>query len=472
MISDNHTFHPSILRAYDIRGTYGDNLFDADATLLGYKIASYFYGTQSKNIYTLGIVRDGRHSSPALHTQLCESLLSRGIHVIDFGIGPSPMGYYASFFEPINGVVIITASHNPKNDNGFKILLQGENLCGDALQDFAKLPNDLESKNSGNYTQKNIIEDYVRHDIQALREIPPTANQKIAWDFSHGAMCVIQPLIEKYILGEHFFLCETLDADFPSHDPDPTLQKNLRDIQHCITKNGCAIGFAFDGDGDRLVVLDHLGNSVDGDRLVALLAQDVLTAHPEAIILADIKSSRMFKEAIEKLGGKPSLTRTGHSFIKAKMRETGALLAGEMSGHIFFADENKGYDDGFYAACRVLRLLEHVGKNIHTLNAELPIYTATPEIKIPVPGHLKFELIECLQQFMRSKDIPFIDDDGVRAELESGWWLIRASNTEEHLIVRMEGLDAKALLSIREQCRKTLMTAMSDHFHYFDEYLR
>ncbi len=453
----SHAFHPSILRAYDIRGTFGQTLFETDATLLGYKLATYLQQTRQKKSYTLGIVRDGRQSSPLLHKALSKALCQTGIHSVDFGTGPSPMGYFATFHTPIDGVVIVTASHNPKEDNGFKILLFGKNICGSELQDFAKLPSATPTPpdQRGTYTQKNILKAYATHTLKALKQIEPLAKThkiKIAWDFSHGAMSVIRPFIEAALPAYHYFLCDTLDGGFPSHDPDPTVPKNLAMLQECVTQKGCDIGFAFDGDGDRLGVVDHNGDIIHGDRLVAILAQDVLKHHQGATILADMKSSRVFQQTITKHGGIPLLTRTGHSFIKEKMKETGALLAGEMSGHIFFADENEGYDDGFYAACRVLRLLNRTGKSMEALNANLPTYASTPEIKIPLQEHLRCQVIQDVRHYLQASAISFLDEDGVRAETKDGWWLIRSSHTEDFLILRFEGYNPKALEVIQHQC--------------------
>ncbi|MBX9697352.1 MAG: phosphomannomutase/phosphoglucomutase [Alphaproteobacteria bacterium] len=460
----NHTFHPTILRAYDIRGTYGKTLFDADATLLGHKIATYLQDASLSTSPSLGIVRDGRHSSPSLYKGLCEALLSTGINVIDLGVGPSPLAYFASHVLPVQGVIVITASHNPKDDNGFKILLMGKNLCGEDLLSFAALPNAPSARIKGTLTQVNLLSDYADHTCSPA----PKNAIKIAWDFSHGAMTVLRPFIEKNVPGSHVFLCDTLDGDFPSHPPDPTQSKNLVMLRECIVKNTCHIGFAFDGDGDRLGVVDHTGTMIDGDRLVTILASDVLNHYPGATIIADIKSSRVFGQTIKALGGVPVLSRSGHSFIKTKMKENGALLAGEMSGHIFYADENYGYDDGLYAACRVLRLLHRTGQSIHTLNAILPIFSATPEIQIPVEGSVKFNIIEQLQIYLHNRDILFNDGDGVRFDTDTGWWLVRASNTQDILVVRMEGDDDAALNAIRLHFYETLREARLDHyFHGF-----
>lgn len=461
-----HTFHTSILRAYDIRGTFSSTLFEQDAVLLGQKIAAYLRKQDRHANFTIGLARDGRTSSPLLHAALQTTLLDLGLHIIDFGIGPSPMGYFAHAAHPLDGLVVITASHNPKGDNGFKILLKGKNLCGQDLLDFANLPtHPHQPHHKGELTHHDIRQDYGLFCTNVLKNenMPPL---KIAWDFSHGAMAVMAPFIQQNIPGEHFFLCDVLDGTFPTHDPDPTQIKNLSNIQHTIEQHQCDLGFAFDGDGDRLVVLDHTGRPIDGDRLVVYLAHDVLRAHPHATILSDIKASLSFHEGILKIGGQPQLTRTGHSFIKTKMKSTGALLAGEMSGHIFFADESYGYDDGLYAACRLLRLLARFNRKIKDFEDELPRYATTPEYKLSLPrddSFLKFTIIQSLQEYLRHENIPFLDEDGIRMEHDKGWWLLRASNTENCLILRLEGRSESDLQNIKNHYRHCIQKSLASY---------
>ena len=455
-----HTFHPSILRAYDIRGTFTATLFVEDAILLGQKIASYLRTHKTPEPLTVGLVRDGRISSPLLHNALKETLLELGIHIIDFGVGPSPMGYFAHATHTLDGLIVVTASHNPKEDNGFKILLKGKNLCGEELLTFASLPTDLPPAHErGSLTYHDIKEAYVRFcaDSVTKESLPPL---KIAWDFSHGAMAVMADLMRHHIPGQHFYACDTVDGHFPIHDPDPTNRSNLKSIQNLIRTHQCDLGFIFDGDGDRLVVLDHTGEPIDGDRLVVFLAHDVLRTHPKATILSDIKASITFQEGITHLGGTPLLSRTGHSFIKTKIKQTGALLAGEMSGHIFFADESYGYDDGLYAACRFLRLLGRFDRTAKEFEDRLPRYAITPEYKLKLPAYenpfFKFDIITSLQHYLRTHSIPFLDEDGIRLEQEKGWWLLRASNTENCLILRLEGRDHTALEGIKDHYKKCI----------------
>ena len=463
-----HTFHPSILRAYDIRGTFSSTLFEQDAVLLARKIEAYLRIHTNRDIFTIGLVRDGRISSPILHQTFQKTLLECGLNVIDFGIGPSPMGYFAHAIQPLDGLVVITASHNPKDDNGFKILLNGKNLCGDDLLEFANLPlNTMQSREKGKLTHHDIHKEYGQFcaNIFQKENMP---RLKIAWDFSHGAMAIMASFIQENIPGEHFFVCDTLDGTFPTHDPDPTQHANLAVLQQSIQKHECDLGFAFDGDGDRLVVLDHTGQPIDGDRLVVYLAHDVLNNHPNATILSDIKASLSFQEGILKIGGTPKLTRTGHSFIKTKMKDTGALLAGEMSGHIFFSDESYGYDDGLYAACRVLRLVARSKCTIKDFEDTLPHYATTPEYKLHLPmedSFLKFTLIHSLQSYLRHENIPCLEEDGIRMEHEKGWWLLRASNTENCLILRLEGRTEEDLHHIKAHYTHCIQTSLASYGH-------
>lgn len=480
MLTDD--FYPGILRAYDIRGTWNTTLFVEDAWRLGGKLSTYVRDRYDPSItqliapdfekthkddpkpFVLGIVRDGRESSPALFHALCTSLRVCGIHVIDFGVGPSPYAYYAAHHTPIDGAVMITASHNPKNDNGFKLLIYGESLSADGLHHLAQYPvpqsvhsayaHPLQHFSGTLHNDHARLHDYGAHVVTPAMHI--RLPKKIAWDFSNGAMARLKPWIEKHIHTEHIFLCDTLDADFPCHAPDPTVPENRVMIQQAMQKNACDVGFAFDGDGDRVVVLKANGDAIDGDRVVAILAKDVLQKHPGAVVLGDIKASAACVEAIQQAGGHPILTRTGHSFIKAKMKQEGALLAGEMSGHIFFADENKGYDDGLYAACRVLRLLSNTTDTLADLDEGFPRYSSTPEIKIPVDEDVKFKIIERIKKRLRNEQRSFNDLDGVRIDDVRGWWLVRASNTQASIVVRMEARLSKDLKDLHQECRAYL----------------
>ena len=490
MLSDS--FAPDIVRAYDIRGTYNHNLYNEDAWRLGGKLSIYLramYNTTNHAAHTqslkkeswdfnfsitqqadpkpfvLGVARDGRHSSPALHHALCQSLRACGIHVVDLGVGPSPYAYFAYYNTAVDGVVMITASHNPKDDNGFKLLIYGKSLSVDDLQTLSSYPlpdcvkeayrAGQDAQLTGDYHDySNILQDYGAYVVGPAIDIK--LPQKIVWDFANGAMCCLKPWIKKYIKTQHIFICDDLDPTFRSHEPDPTIPKNRAMIEHTLRQESCDIGFAFDGDGDRLVVIKNDGDAVDGDRLVAILARDVLKNNPGCVVLGDIKSSAVLCEAVEEMGGRPILTRTGHSFIKAKMKETGALLAGEMSGHIFFADENHGYDDGLYAACRVLRLLARAPKTLNQLDDDLPRYDATPEIKIEVDESQKFILIEKIKARLSHDGKKYNDLDGVRVDDDRGWWLVRASNTQAMLVIRMEGKSRELLNELKNECENYL----------------
>lgn len=441
--------HPSILRAYDIRGTFGTNLFEETAIILAKKFKTLLQSKEQKDEYIVVVGRDGRHSSPALHKALTENLLKVGCHVIDIGIASSPMLYFTEKTLRPDGAIMITASHNPKGDNGFKMMAFGKGIFGEEIQNLAKHDEAEKTKTPGHYKEISFLESYIAHNLKAIQEPELLKNIKVAWDFSGGAVCVAKALIQS-LPGTHILINNELDPDFSAHEPDPTLPENLVQLGQVVRDQQCDLGIAFDGDGDRVSVVNTKGEMIAGDRLTTILAKEILKENPGATVLADVKSSRVFSEVLTKLGGKPLLTRTGHSYIKAKLQETGALLAGEMSGHIFYADKNYGYDDGLYAALRLTNFITQSSKSIDQLDGDLPRYQTSPEIRIPCDGAEKFTVIEKLQDYLDSQHIPFINEDGVRFESDQGFWLLRASNTQDLLILRFEGTDAAALDEMKQ----------------------
>lgn len=439
--------HPDILRAYDIRGTFGHNLFEKDAVTLAHQFTSLLLEKTNAPL-TILVGRDGRKSSPTLHKALTETFESLGVNVIDIGVVSSPMVYFAEKKLNPTAAIMITASHNPKDDNGFKMMSLGVGVFGEEIQYLPTLKHAPQSL-GGSIKHMDITGDYIQHTLSALEDPSLLKNMRIAWDFAGGAVCAAREIL-KQIPGTHIAINDTIDPTFSAHEPDPTILENMTQLREAVLLNNCDLGIAFDGDGDRVGVLDHTGAMVDGDRLVSILAQDVLKNHPGAMILADVKSSHVFIEEIKRLGGKPSLNRTGHSYIKAALKKTGALLAGEMSGHIFFADRNHGYDDGLYAALRLLNGLVKSKKSLHELDQALPRYAISPEIRIPYGSKEKFTIIERLSEKLNGLGIHFLGKDGVRLENEDGWWLIRASNTQDLLILRFEGRDEAALQRVKD----------------------
>lgn len=433
-----HTFAKEILRAYDIRGTYGENITEKDATLLGLKFATYLKGEGKK---TVCLVRDGRIHSLSLFNHLKQSLLSNGINVIDLGLGPSPLMYFALHVLDADAGIVVTASHNPPSDNGFKIALKERPFFGQDLQSLSTLEEKAHEGVPGVSTAKDLSEEYVQ---RLTKNLHFSDNLKIVWDPGNGATGNILKKLLLKLPGQHIVIHEEIDGTFPSRPSDPTSSKNLKTLSQTLLENKASLGIAFDGDGDRIGVIDNNGQYISGDLLLFVLAKDMLQRHPHATILTDVKSSLALYEEIEKLGGNIIMTQTGHSFIKAKMKETNALLAGEMSGHVFFADDYYGYDDALYAALRVLSLLNGSKQIISDFTKEFPRYSYE-EKKLFCSDETKFLIIDELKKILDKNDIKYNDLDGVRYQDNQGWWLIRASNTQPYLIICYESKDAKMM---------------------------
>ncbi len=453
--------HSDILRAYDIRGTFQKNLCEDTAITLARVFKTFLLQKHKKNEYTVIIGRDGRLSSPILYSALRETLLKVGVHVIDIGIVSSPMLYFAEKILSPDGAIMITASHNPASDNGFKIMAFGQGIYGEQIQELANLEPAANEKIQGHYKEISVLDSYITHTLKGVEELSSLKNMRVAWDFSNGAVCAAKSLVEN-LAGTHILLNDILDGTFPAHEPDPTVPENLMQLMRTVKENKCDLGIAFDGDGDRVSVVNAAGEMIAGDRLVTILSQEVLLENPGALILADIKSSRVFAEIVQQKGGIPMLTRTGHSYVKARMIEAGALLAGEMSGHIFYADKNYGYDDGLYAALRLLNYLVKTAKSLEAYDQSLPCYHTSPEIRIPYGNKEKFTLIQKVQDYLNMHTIPFLDADGVRVEDEKGFWLLRASNTQDLLILRFEGIDAEALAAMKNDFIKLMKEIYPD----------
>tara|TARA_Y100000389_G_scaffold31968_1_gene27141 strand:- start:7617 stop:8999 length:1383 start_codon:yes stop_codon:yes gene_type:complete len=431
----NHNFNTNILRAYDIRGVYNDNLTEKDAFSLGKSFASYLHKNGKK---TISIGYDGRLSSPSLKENLIKGLKESGLKVYDIGVGPSPMLYFSVYHLKTDAGIMITGSHNPANYNGFKITLKERPFFGDDILGLDKINRKQDFVNKeGSVVNIDIIDDYVDCILQnslVLQE----CKLKIAWDAGNGAAGGVMHKISLKIKGENHLLYEKIDGNFPNHHPDPSDEKNLQDLKVEIKKKKLDIGIAFDGDGDRIGVIDDEGVVLYPDQILILYARNVLEKHPKASIIADVKASQSLFDEITKSGGNPIMYKTGHSFIKSKMQETNAKLAGEMSGHIFFADDYYGYDDALYAAIRMIDILIKDGRKLSDIRKSLPKTFSTPEIRIESDDSKKFQIVKQLQDDLRTQNIDFNDIDGVRANSEIGWWLIRASNTQPILVARCE----------------------------------
>jgi len=437
-----HHFHPSILRKYDIRG-----LVDETLTVEDMHAAGQCFGLLARNnaVKTVAVCRDGRLSSLDFEEALIAGIISVGIDVVSVGMGPTPLLYYAVKSQTdIGGGVMITGSHNDERYNGLKMMLDTRPIWGDEIQAFqtqihAFTPEDFSK--TGTVSERNIQTDYVQRITQDL-DIDPSL--KVVWDCGNGvAGTLIQQLVD-CLPGTHILLHDQVDGTFPNHHPDPTVEANMGDLKKAMQEHHADIGIGFDGDGDRIGVIAHDGQMIYGDQLMTIYGRDLLKRHPGATILLDIKTSAFILNDLRGLGGNPQLCATGHSSIKSMMQETGALLAGELSGHMFFADDYYGYDDALYAAVRLLHILSREKKTIPELLEGLPFVYKTGEIRIPCDDAEKFQVMERITE--RLKNMPgLLTIDGVRVETENGWWLLRASNTEAVLIARAEALSKDGL---------------------------
>jgi phosphomannomutase len=467
-----HKFHSSIIRAYDIRGIYNETLFDIDAFFIAKSFASFLH-KNSKNKVVVGC--DGRISSQPLKAQLIRGLIESKIDVIDVGVGPTPMIYFSLYQLNCDAAIMVTGSHNPKNHNGFKIMLSDRPFFGDdiinlaniaAKGDFAEV--DL-SKTESLLKEIDVKEEYIKRILadceiaksesellNEIDDITPKKTLTIAWDAGNGAAGEIMKKISERIFGEHFLLFEEIDGNFPNHHPDPTEVKNLQDLKKLILEKKCDIGIAFDGDGDRIGVMDDEGEVIWGDQLLIFYAREILQKKPAATIIADVKASNILFDEIKKSGGNAVMHKTGHSFIKAKMKETKAALAGEMSGHIFFADKYYGFDDAIYAAIRIINILVNSDLKLSDLRKSLPKTYSTEEIRINCDDDKKFKIMEELKNKLIADKVEFNDIDGVRVCEKSGWWLIRASNTQAVLVVRAEANSRQELENIQDKIKRHL----------------
>lgn len=467
MTKNTHKFHPSILRAYDIRGVYGQTLTDIDGLFIGRAFGSFLVNNGQKLVT---VACDGRVSSPELKKQLIEGLLECGIEVIDIGVGPTPMLYFSVYELKADAGIMITGSHNPKDHNGFKISLKNRPFYGDDIQELAKIAAQGEfASGKGELKKHNVEEVYLNkilsdsvigcsesHLLDEIDQFRPKKKLKIAWDSGNGATGTVIKKLTNRIVADHILLFEEVDGNFPNHHPDPTVAENLTDLAKAVVKNQCDLGVAFDGDGDRIGVVDDQGKILWPDQLMVFYAKEIIGLHPDATIIADVKASSTLFDEIKKAGGKALMWKTGHSLIKAKMKETEAMLAGEMSGHIFFADKYFGYDDALYAAIRLINIVYNSDESLSELRKSIPQTYATAEIRIDSKEEEKFKIIDKIKENLKKTKIKFDDIDGIRAYNAKGWWLLRASNTQPALVVRCEGNSDKHLHELKEQVKEQL----------------
>ncbi|MSO76010.1 MAG: phosphomannomutase/phosphoglucomutase [Alphaproteobacteria bacterium] len=439
-----YRFDPTILREYDIRGIVGKTLSVDDARAIGSAFGAMVWNDGGRRV---AVGYDGRHSSPSLEAALVAGLVAAGLDVSRIGLGPTPMLYFSVFNEGLDGGVMVTGSHNPPDYNGFKMMLGLKPFYGEAIQELGRISAGGPGGRTGGRSRALAID--AAYIDRVVRDHGGGRPLKVAWDAGNGAGGTVLRRITDRLPGTHVLLNDTVDGDFPAHHPDPTVAENLVQLQAAVRREGCDLGIAFDGDGDRIGVVDGEGHILWADQLLVLLARDVLGGRPGATIISDVKASQVLFDAIAEAGGQPLMWRTGHSLIKAKMAETKSPLAGEMSGHIFFADRYYGYDDAFYVAVRTLDILSRSSGSLADFRRRLPPVVNTPELRFPCPETRKFAVLAEVKARLKAAGATVDDTDGVRVKTADGWWLLRASNTQDVLVARCEAGDEAGLGRLR-----------------------
>lgn len=434
----------NIFREYDIRGVVGEQLNERSVTQIGCAIATYFRRNKAK---TIAIGYDARESSPRFCEIIIKSLNETGCDCFLIGRVPTPVLYFTTFTKEVDGGVMITGSHNPANHNGFKISLGKDSLHGSQIQEVKEIAFSNEFENGEGKAKKlEVLDDYFSGLGKRINF--GKRKLKVVLDAGNGMGGVTAvPFYKNLDIEVIELFCEP-DSNFPNHEPDPSQEKNLQDLIRKVIETKADLGIAFDGDADRITIIDEKGRIIWGDELMILLSREALREHPNSTIIAEVKCTQTLFDEIEKLGGKAIMSKAGHSIIKAKMRETGAILGGEMSGHIFFADRFYGFDDACYAGARVLEILSKTDKNLSEIFAEFPQTFSTPEIRVHCAEERKSLVIKKLvEEFSKTNEINTID--GIRIKFENGWGLVRPSNTQALLILRFEADTEKNLETIR-----------------------
>jgi len=445
------TLRKEIFREYDIRGIVDEDLTIETVELLGKGIGTFF---RQKNARKVALGGDCRLSTPVFAEALSRGLRATGCSVTHLGTIPTPLLYFTMFTKPMEAGVMITGSHNPPEFNGFKMMVGKETLYGKAIKDIHRLISDgnyiLESEGTeANYDILPEYHDWVMDNINLSRKLTVVVD---AGNGTGGAVAV--PLFRDLGCEVIPLYCE-MDGNFPNHHPDPTLPEALEDLIRTVAETGADLGIAYDGDSDRIGVIDDAGNIIWGDMLMILFARDILSKNPGAAIISEVKASKLLYDEIERLGGRPIMWKTGHSLMKKKIVEEQALLAGEMSGHIFFADKFFGFDDAIYASARMLEILSGSRTKLSDLLAGLPAMHNTPEIRIYASDEVKFKIVDGVKDEL-SQRLPVIDIDGVRAIYPKGWGLVRASNTQGALVLRFEAETEGELTAIRKDVEQTI----------------
>ena len=448
-IENTYSFDPTILREYDIRGIVGKTLSTADAYAVGRAFGTV---TARKGGAVVCVGYDGRLSSPELEQAMVDGLVATGLEVERIGRGPTPMLYFAVKHLNAAAGVMITGSHNPPEYNGIKMVAADGPVYGAQIQEIGRIAADGEMRSGKGIARDCPISDaYVDRLIAGYEGAEDGRPLTVAWDAGNGAAGDILRQVTARLPGRHVLLFDDIDGTFPNHHPDPTIPANLVDLQKVVAENGCDMGIAFDGDGDRIGAIDEEGRIIWGDQLVAIYAADVLREHPGATIIADVKASQTLFDEIARLGGHPLMWKTGHSLLKAKMAETGSPLAGEMSGHIFFADKYYGFDDALYCGIRLASLVARGDQSLAALRDRLPATVNTPEVRFQVDEARKFAIVDEIRDRLATEGAEVTAIDGVRVKTADGWWLIRASNTQDVLVARAESQSEEGLERLKAQ---------------------
>ncbi len=445
-----HIFNPTILREYDVRGIVGDTLTSADAYALGRGYAAL---ASEEGARRIAVGRDGRSHSPELEAELVRGLTEGGRDVVRIGEGPSPMLYFATYHLGVDGGIQVTGSHNPADYNGFKLLLKARSVFGEEIQALGRrcaAGNWCEGE--GKVEDIDVIDAYVDRLVEDFQG----GAFRIGWDAGNGAGGPVLDKLVKRLPGEHHTIFTEVDGSFPNHHPDPTVEKNLEHLKRLVADKQLDFGIAFDGDADRIGAVDGRGRVIWGDQLLMILAEPVLRELPGATIIADVKASQTLFDRIAELGGRPLMWKTGHSLIKSKMKETGSPLAGEMSGHIFFKHRWYGFDDALYAGVRLIEAVAKAGKSLTEIMDAMPRSVATPEMRFQVDESRKFAVVDEVLERLSGNGARVDSTDGARVMTDDGWWLLRASNTQDVLVARAEAKDERGLERLMKQVDEQL----------------
>jgi len=446
--------NPNIFREYDIRGIVGKDLTGEVVEILGKALGTYFLGLEKRDV---AVGRDCRLSSPAFSEALIKGLVSTGCRITNLGVVPTPLLYFSIFYKNKEAGVMITGSHNPPEHNGFKMMAGEDTLYGETIREIHRIiQGGRFAEGRGARADYDLVPEYTDY---VLNNVKLSRGMRVVVDAGNGtAGFVAVPLLRKMGCDVIEQFCE-MDGHFPNHHPDPTLPEAMQSLIRKVRETQAELGIGYDGDGDRIGVVDDRGNIIWGDQLMVVFARDVLSAHPGAAVISEVKASKVLYDEIAKLGGRPIMWKAGHSLIKQKIKEEKAVLAGEMSGHIFFADRWFGFDDAIYSTARLLEILSRSRVTLSERLSDLPKTYSTPEIRVYASDEVKFDIVNEVRKALAAK-YPVIDIDGVRAAFPHGWGLVRASNTQAVLVLRFEAESPEALAAIQKEVRGVLEDAI------------